>query len=103
VSAITQIIRNFFLRVGAFLSVFFQFLANSIKNLFAFFARLTGFTQSDYFLDSDEVQSIKRIEAKQRIQKEQNSITEIPTTNRRRPNAKIDDYFIKMAREVQKD
>ncbi|NJL62569.1 MAG: threonine dehydratase [Methylacidiphilales bacterium] len=102
-SGITQIIRNFFLRVGGFLSVFFKSFANSIKNLVAFFAKFIGITQSDYFLESNEVQSLKRVEAKQQIKSGQDSIAETPTTNRRRSNAKIDDYFLKMAREVQKD
>jgi hypothetical protein len=103
VSGIFQIIRNFFLRVGGFFSVIFGFLANSIKNLFAAFTRLFGLTQSDYFLESNEAQGTKRIEAKQQIEKKQNRIAETPTPNRRRTNAKVDDYFMKMAREVQKD
>jgi hypothetical protein len=54
-------------------------------------------------LESNEAQGTKRIVVKQQIEKKQNSIAETPTPNRRRPNAKVDDYFIKMAREVQKD
>ncbi len=102
-SGIAQIIRNFFLRVGGFFSVFFKFFADSIKNVLAFFARFIGITQPDYFLESDEVQSLKRVEAKQQIKRKQDSIAEAPITNRRRSNAKIDDYFLKMAREVQKN
>ncbi|PAX52600.1 threonine dehydratase [Brunnivagina elsteri] len=102
-SGIFQIIRNFFLRVGGFFSVFFGFIANSIKNLFAAFARLFGLTQSDYFLESNEAQGTGRIEAKQQIEKKQNNIPETPTPNRRRANAKVDDYFLNMAREVKKD
>lgn len=99
---ITQIIRNLFLRIEAFFSVFIKNTGNFLKTVGSFFAGLFGFTESQYFLDSDEAQTTKRVEPKPTIQaKQDNNQT---TTNNRRSdkNKKIDDYFLRMARDVQR-
>jgi len=95
---LTQIIRNFFLRLEGFLSVVFKPLVNFVKNFFAFFTRVFGLTSSNYFLESDGAQDIN----KQPIQTVQNTTPESPATTRRRANTKkIDDYYINMARDVK--
>ncbi|MEH1802498.1 MAG: threonine dehydratase [Nostoc sp.] len=100
---VTQIIRNLFLRFEGLFGVLFQSFANFVGNIFGFFAKLFGFNKPGYFLESDEVQGIKQVSAKQPIQKAQDNSVKIPTTNRRRPNAKLDDYYLNMARDVKKN
>jgi hypothetical protein len=98
---LTQILRNSFLRVEGFFSVIFKFLANLAKNFFGFFANIFGLTRTGYFLESDEAQGVKQASAKQSI--ETQDTTPVTPTTRRRPNAKIEDYYINMAREVKKN
>ncbi|MEH2026289.1 threonine dehydratase [Nostoc sp.] len=100
---LTQIIRNLFLRFEGLFGVLFQSFSNFFGNLFGFFAKLFGFSQSDYFLESDEVQDIKQVSTKRPIEKAQDNSVKIPTNNRRRPNAKLDDYYLNMARDVKKN
>ncbi|MFN6538540.1 MAG: threonine dehydratase [Nostoc sp. EkiNYC01] len=95
---LTQILRNFFLRLEGFLSVVFQPFWNFFRNLFGFFARSFGLTNSNYFLESDRAQDIESIPTAQ------NTTPETPATTRRRPNTKkIEDYYINMARDVKKN
>ncbi|MDZ8029075.1 MAG: threonine dehydratase [Nostoc sp. SerVER01] len=95
---VTQIIRNFFLRLEGFLSVVFKPLLNFVRNLFGFFTRVFGFTSSNYFLESDGAQDIN----KEPIPTAENTTPETPATTRRRPNTKkIDDYYINMVRDVK--
>ncbi|BAZ39566.1 hypothetical protein NIES4101_55200 [Calothrix sp. NIES-4101] len=101
-SGIIQTISNFFIRVFAFFSVVFKLVANSIKNFFGFFASRFGLTQTDYFLETDEAQTMKRSEAKERIENKQDTTSSYSATTNRRKKAKIDDYFLNMAREVKK-
>ncbi|MEH1936778.1 MAG: threonine dehydratase [Nostoc sp.] len=98
-----QIIRNLFLRLEGLFGVLFQSISNLVGNLFGFFAKLFGFTSSGYFLESDQAQAIKQASAKQPIETNQDNTAKIPATNRRRPNAKIDDYYLNMARDVKKN
>lgn len=100
---LTQTVRNFFLRLEGLFGVLFQSVANFVGNVFGFFGKLFGFTRSGYFLESDQVQGIKQASAKQPIEKDRDNTTQIPATNRRRPNAKIDDYYLNMARDVKKN
>jgi hypothetical protein len=99
---LTQIIRNFVLRIEGFLSVVFKSFLSFVKNFFGFFARLFGFTKSDYFLESDEAQGIKKVSAKEPMQTDQNKTPETIATNRRRSNTKMDDYYLNMARDLKK-
>ncbi|MEH2405361.1 threonine dehydratase [Nostoc sp.] len=99
---LTQIVRNLFLRLQGLFGILFQSFSNFVGNLFGFFAKLFGFTKSDYFLESDQVQGIKQAFAKEPIETNQDNTAKTPTTNRRRPNAK-DDYFLNMARDVKKN
>jgi hypothetical protein len=100
---ITQILRNSFIRVEGFLSVILNILSNFARNFFGFFARVFGFTKPGYFLESDEAQGIKQTSAKQLSEKAQDTTPTAPTTTRRRSNAKIEDYYINMARDVKKN
>ncbi|MEH1834427.1 MAG: threonine dehydratase [Nostoc sp.] len=100
---LTQIIRNLFLRFEGLFGVLFQSFSNFVGNLFGFFAKLFGFTKSDYFLESDQTQGIKQASAKQPIETNQDNTSKIPATNRRCPNAKLDNYYLNMARDVKKN
>ncbi|MBD2559912.1 threonine dehydratase [Nostoc sp. UIC 10607] len=100
---LTQIVRNLFLRLQGLFGVLFKSVSNAVGNLFGFFANLFGFTRSDYFLESDEAQGIKQASAKEPIKTNQDNTSKISATNRRRPNAKIDDYYLNMARDVKKN
>ncbi|MBD2342550.1 threonine dehydratase [Anabaena subtropica] len=99
-----QILRNLFLRLEGLFGVFFKGLLSLVSNIFGFFAKIFGFTKSGYFLENDEAQSIKESGAKEPMQSAQNATPEIftPTTTRR-PKAKMDDYYLNMAREVNKN
>ncbi|OUL30416.1 threonine dehydratase [Nostoc sp. T09] len=98
---VTQIIRNLYLRIEGFVSVVLRNIANFFKNFFGFFANLFGLTESGYFLDSDQAQTLKRSETQEKIESKQDITTENTATNRRRSNAKMD-YYIKMARDIKK-
>jgi len=97
-----QITRNFFIRFGAFFSVVFKRFLSFISNIFGFFATPFGFTSSGYYLESDAAQTIKRASEEQPIKTNQNNTSETPTAIRRRSKSKIDDYYLNMARDVQK-
>ncbi|WP_414518327.1 threonine dehydratase [Nostoc sp. PCC 9305] len=99
---LTQIIRNLFLRIEGLFGVLFQTISNFFGNLFGFFGKLFGFSQSGYFLESDRVQDVNQASTKQPIETNRDNIAKIPTTNRRRSNAKLDDYYLNMARDVKK-
>ncbi|MBW4561109.1 MAG: threonine dehydratase [Mojavia pulchra JT2-VF2] len=99
---LTQIIRNFLLRLEGFISVIWKNFANSGRNFFGFFAKLFGLTESGYFLESDEAQTIKRAETKQKIETDRDTAPSTSTTNRRRSNAKMD-YYLNMARDIKKN
>ncbi|MEH2067227.1 MAG: threonine dehydratase [Nostoc sp.] len=97
-SRLTQIIQNLFLRLEGFFSVVFKPLLNFVKSFFGFFSSVFGFTNSNYFLESDRVQDINQ----EPIQTAQNTTFETPATTRRRSNTKkVEDYYIKMARDVK--
>ena len=101
---ITQIFRNSFIRFEGFFSVIFKTIFNPVKKFFGFVGKLFGFTKSDYFLESGQAQSTNRVEDKQPIEVKQNTTAKItPATIRRRPNAKLDDYFLNMARDLKKN
>jgi hypothetical protein len=119
VSNVIQSIRNFLIRIVALFSIILKFFTGFIKKIFGFFGGLTGLTPTNYFLEPDEAQGtgVKRNEEKQLgekqpvinerqpIVKEQNkttpAISETPSTNSQR-KAKVDDYFLNMARDVKK-
>lgn len=100
---LTQIMRNLFLRFEGFFGVVVKTLLSFIGNLFGFFARIFGLTKSDYFLESNDAQGVKQAAAKESIPKSQDKTSEPPATTRRLKNAKIDDYYLNMAREVKKN
>ncbi|NMG06834.1 threonine dehydratase [Brasilonema sp. UFV-L1] len=99
-SGLTQIIRNLFIRLEGFFSVVFRTVFNFLGNLFGFFGRLFGFSNSGYFLEADQQQSIKRETTQQSVSTEASKASQTPTTSRR-PNPQMD-YYRKMAQEVKK-
>ncbi|MEH2328929.1 threonine dehydratase [Nostoc sp.] len=100
---LTQFIRNLFLRFEGLFGVLFQSISSFFGNLFGFFGKLFGFSESGYFLESDQVQNIKQASAKEPIETNRDNTAKIPATNRRRSNAKLDDYYLNMARDMKKN
>jgi hypothetical protein len=98
-----QIIRNLFIRLEGFISVLFKSFLSFIGNIFGFFAKLFGFTSSSYYLESDAAQTINRVSDEQPIKAAQNNTAETPTITRRRSKAKVDDYYLNLARDVTKN
>lgn len=103
-SRLTQILQNLFIRIEGLFGVLFKSLFNFLSNIFGFFAGLFGFTQSGYFLETNEAQSIKKASPPEPAVNVQNATAETFVTSRRRSNSKkIDDYYMNMAREVNKN
>ncbi len=101
--ALTQIIRNSFIRLEGFVTVVWNNLANLVKSVFIFLARVFGFSKPSYFLELDEAQSIRQIASKQPIATVEDSTPKAAATNtRRRSNSKVDEYYLNMVREVKK-
>ncbi|MBD2355961.1 threonine dehydratase [Tolypothrix sp. FACHB-123] len=98
---LTQIMRNFYLRIEGFFSVIFNSIANVVKNFFGIFAKLFGLTESGYYLESDQAQTLKRSETQQPVEPQLNNNTQTPTS-KRRANAKMD-YYLNMARDLKKN
>ncbi|BAT54659.1 hypothetical protein NOS3756_36310 [Nostoc sp. NIES-3756] len=100
---LTQILRNLFIRLEGLFGLLFKGLFSFVSNIFGFFAKLFGFTQPDYFLGTDEAQSTKKALPQEPVSNVQNATPQTSVTPRRRPNSKkIDDYYMNMAREVNK-
>ncbi|MDZ8228090.1 MULTISPECIES: threonine dehydratase [unclassified Nostoc] len=97
-----QTVRNLFIRIQGLFGVLFQSVANFFGSFFGFFGNLFGFNSSGYFVESDQQQAIKQASAKEQIETNQDNTPKISATTRRRSNAKIDDYFLNMARDVKK-
>jgi|GEM_PF-622823 hypothetical protein len=95
----TQTIQNLYLRIEGFISVILRNFFNSLKNFFGFFGNLLGLSKSEYFLDSNDAQTLKRKVDEVKIEKEKDT-TKIPNTKRRRSNTEMD-YYMKMAREIK--
>ncbi|MGJ5676191.1 MAG: threonine dehydratase [Nostochopsis sp.] len=101
-SGLTQIIRNFFIRLEALLYQFFGLIRNIFSQVFGFLARIFGFSKTGYFLENNDATSIKSSQSKQITQPEPKTAPEPSITTRRRPDPKMD-YFRKMAEEVNKN
>lgn len=106
-SRFNQIIRNLFLRFEGLFGVLFKSFFNFIGNFFGFFGKLFGVTKSDdsaaYFLESDDAQGVKQASAKKPLETVQDNTAKNSATTRRRPNTKIDDYYLNMARDLKKN
>ncbi|BAY20602.1 hypothetical protein NIES2100_03440 [Calothrix sp. NIES-2100] len=98
---LTQIMRNLYLRLEGFFSVIFTSVANVVKNSFGFFAKLFGFSESGYYLEPDQVQTLKQNETQQQIETKQDTTTQTPAS-KRRANAKME-YYLNMARDLKKN
>jgi hypothetical protein len=100
-SRITQIIQNSFIRIFAFISLFFKSIANFFQKIFGFFGNIFGLSQPDYFLESNDAQTTKRSEAKPLVETKQTT-TRVSSESTRRSNNKQMDYYLKMADEIRK-
>lgn len=93
---LNQTIRNLFIRIEALFSVLFKSVFGLFGGFFGLLGRLSGFSKSEYFLESNEPQSRKS------DQTQEPRVSNSSTTTRRRPNSRTDDYFLNMAKEVKK-
>ena len=95
-----QILQNSWIRFEGFLYRFFGFFRQFFSFLYQRFVvllQLLGFTNSGYFLESEEVKDTKSVQTKQVTQAEPDKAQSTPTATRRRPDAKMD-YYLNMAR-----
>ncbi|MBD2773689.1 threonine dehydratase [Iningainema tapete] len=99
-SRLNQIIQNSFLRLQGFFSVIFRQISSFFGNVFGLFAKLFGFSTSEYYLESEQAQTIKRAQAQ--LNETESVNPEVSTTTRRRPKIKTDDYYLNMAKDVKK-
>jgi hypothetical protein len=89
---LTQTLQNLFLRFEGFFGVLGKGLFSFAGNFLGFFAKIFGLTQPSYFLeDNTEV-----------TRQTQDKTLDIPPTTRRRNNPKMDDFYLNMARQVEK-
>lgn len=101
-SRLTQILRNSYIRLEAFLSVVFKNFFNLFRSVFGFFGKTFGFSNSQYFLEPDQAQGVKRTTTQPSVEESRSTkAPEVSTTARRRPNPQMD-YYRKMAQEVNK-
>jgi len=98
-----QIIQNLFIRLEAYFSVVFKSFLSFIGAIFGFFVKLLGFTSSNYYVESDAAETIQGGSDQKPVQLEQNKTSETPTNTRLRPQAKVDNYYLNMARDVRKN
>ncbi len=99
---LNQTIRNLFIRLEGFVSIVLRNFFGFFSQLFSLLSKLLGFSQSEYFVDSDEVQGKKSAKTQELTETESAKATVAPATTRRRPDAKTDDYFLNMAKQVKK-
>lgn len=99
---LTQILQNLYLRIEGLFGVLFKSIVGFFGNIFGFFARLFGLNASEYFLESNEAQGTKQASEKQPTKTIQDNTPKISPTIRR-PNAKVDNYYLNMARDVKKN
>ena len=102
-SRLIQIFQNLFFRLEGFFGIVFKSFLGFIKNIISPFTKILGFTKSDYLLETDAAQGIKQAANQQIIAKTQDKTPKTPVTRSRRQNAKMDDYFLNMARDVNKN
>ncbi|MBR8838230.1 MAG: threonine dehydratase [Stigonema ocellatum SAG 48.90 = DSM 106950] len=96
---LNQIIRNLFIRLEAFVSVILRNFLGFFSQFFGLLGKLLGFSKSEYFLEPDQVQdkkSTKTLELTPTLPQPN------VTSTTRRSNAKMDDYFLNMAKQVKK-
>lgn len=103
-SRLIQIVQNTFIRLEGFFGFLLRSLSNFFSNVKSFFAKLFGFSNSQYFLESDTAQGIKRSTIEESKIEESKPAQTNETQNKtrpRRPNPQMD-YFLNMARDVKK-
>ncbi|BDA66896.1 hypothetical protein RIVM261_029980 [Rivularia sp. IAM M-261] len=102
-SRIIQVLQNSLIRIAAFLSVALKSIGNLFKGISGFLGNVFGFSESDsqYYLEKDDSQGVKRSEPKPMLTTDQKTSFE-PPANRRRTNNKQMDYYLKMAQEIKK-
>ncbi len=99
---LNQTIRNLFIRLEAFVSIVLRNFFGFFSQLFGLLSQLLGFSKSEYFIESDQVQGKKSTKTEELTETESAKATVAPAMTRRRPNPKTDDYFLNMAKQVKK-
>ncbi|KYC41396.1 threonine dehydratase [Scytonema hofmannii PCC 7110] len=103
-SRLIQIVQNTFIRLEALFGFLLRSLFNFFSNVKNFFANLFGFSNSQYFLEPDTKQEIKRSITEPSKIEESKPAQKIETQTKirpRSPNPQMD-YFLNMARDVKK-
>jgi hypothetical protein len=95
---IIQIVRNSLIRILALISLFLRFFSEKLREV----TKLLGFKSSEYFLDSEEANTLKKIQAKYDAEAEIPKPVVTSTSNSRpRRNDPNMDYFRNMAKQVK--
>lgn len=100
---ITQLIRNSFVRLEGLLYQLFSFfrkLFDQLKRLFNFLSRLLGFTDSQYFLEADSTQGIKKAEASPDMSAKASQYSPPAASATRQSRDANRDYFLNMAQQM---
>jgi hypothetical protein len=96
---LTQTLQNLFLRFEGFFGVLGKNLFSLAGNFLGFFAKIFGLTQPSYFLE-DNTEVTRQTPTEKPLQIAQDKTLDIPSTTRRNP--KMDDFYLNMARQVEK-
>ncbi len=101
-SSLKQILQNLYLRLEGFVSVVFGTFFGFLSRLFGSITKILGISQSEYFFEeSNKAQEIKSANTTPVTATEPVKTPEVTATTRR-PNAKMDNYFLDMAKQVKK-
>lgn len=106
-SRLNQTFQNFFIRLGSVLSGFFRGISGFFGKIFEAIVKLFGFSGSGstYFVESEQPQSENKTTA---VSSTFNDLTQTTNTtetkfNNRKPRQADMDYFMDMARKVNKN
>jgi len=102
-SRLIQIIQNLFLRLEGFFGSFLKGLIGFVGNFLGFFAKIFGLNQPSYFLESDNTQTTTQDSSQQPIKVAPAKRDESTTATRRVGNAKTDDFYLNIARQINKN
>ena len=104
-SRLNQSFQNFFIRLGSILSVVFRGISGFFGKIFGTIGKLSGFSESTYFVESEQPQSKNKTTT---VSSNVNDLAQTANTtetkfNNRKPRQADMDYFMDMARQVKKD
>ncbi len=103
-SRLNQTFQNFFIRLGGFLSFVFRGISGFFGKIFGTVGKLSGFSESAYFVESQQPQNDNKTTAVSSTIKELNQTANTTATqfNNRKSRQSDMDYFMDMAQKVKK-